>query len=101
MIIECSNIHIPLMVFQGFWMGIFTTCGGLSRVIGPIGTSTIYQHYGTYATYGAILVVLAIALIMASISFKSFKMREPAKSGSISNASTVEYQCSKDTSKKY
>ena len=57
-------------------MGIFTTCGGLSRVIGPIGTSTIYQRYGTYAVYGFILTVLAIALLMSIVSFKSFKPRE-------------------------
>ena len=57
-------------------MGIFTTCGGLSRVFGPIGTSAIYQHFGTYWTYGAILIVLGIALFMAVISFRKFKVRE-------------------------
>jgi MFS family permease len=62
-------------MLQGFYMGIFTTCGGLSRVIGPIGTSSLYQHYGTYAVYGAILGILAIALIMSIVSFKSFKVR--------------------------
>ena len=56
-------------------MGIFTTCGGLSRVIGPIGTSSLYQHYGTYAVYGAIIGILVIALIMAIVSFKRFKVR--------------------------
>ena len=56
-------------------MGIFTTCGGLSRVIGPIGTSSLYQHYGTYAVYGSIIGILVIALIMAIVSFKSFKAR--------------------------
>ena len=57
-------------------MGVFTTCGGLSRVIGPIGTSSLYQHYGTYSVYGAIIGILAIALIMAIVSFKKFKVRE-------------------------
>ena len=57
-------------------MGIFTTCGGLSRVIGPICTSFIYQNYGTYWTYGSILLILVLALIMATISFNNFKLSE-------------------------
>ena len=69
-------------------MGLFTTCGGLSRVFGPIGTSALYQHFGTYWTYGAILIVLGIALIMAIVSFRKFKVRQamqerlPSKSSS-------------------
>ena len=66
-------------------MGVFTTCGGLSRVIGPIGTSSLYQHYGTYAVYGAILGILAIALIMAIVSFKQFKKRENIQPEKCSN----------------
>ena len=74
---------------QGFYMGIFTTCGGLSRVIGPIGTSSLYQHKGLYAVYFAILGILAIAMIMAMVSFKAFKTREQIKSEASTNTAKM------------
>ena len=72
-------------MLQGFYMGVFTTCGGLSRVIGPIGTSSLYQHYGTYAVYGAIIGILIVALIMAIVSFKKFKVRDKIQPENCSN----------------
>ena len=57
-------------------MGVFTTCGGLSRVVGPIGTSTVYQHWGTYWTFGSVLMILGVALFLAIISYRNFKARE-------------------------
>ena len=81
-------------------MGIFTTCGGLSRVIGPIGTSTIYQRYGTYAVYSFVLVILAVALIMSIVSFKSFKVREHIKPENSSTTQKVETD-SQNSPKKY
>lgn len=57
-------------------MGVFTTCGGLSRVFGPIATSTMYQHLGTYWTYGCLIIILLLALIFALAAYQSFKKKE-------------------------
>ena len=82
-------------------MGIFTTCGGLSRVIGPIGTSSLYQHYGTYAVYGSIIGILVLALIMAIVSFKSFKVR-PKIQQELSTTNTAKDRMdSENSNKKY
>ena len=81
-------------------MGIFTTCGGLSRVIGPIGTSSLYQHYGTYAVYGAIIGILIIALIMAIVSFKRFKVR-PHIQPEVSTNTEKERSDSENSNQKY
>ena len=81
-------------------MGIFTTCGGLSRVIGPIGTSSLYQHYGTYAVYGAIIGILIIALIMAIVSFKKFKVR-PHLQRELSTNTAKERSESENSNEKY
>ena len=81
-------------------MGIFTTCGGLSRVIGPIGTSSLYQHYGTYAVYFAIIGILVLALIMALISFKRFKVR-PQIQPELSTSMAKERNASESSNEKY
>ena len=76
-------------------MGVFTTCGGLSRVIGPIAISTIYQHLGTYWTFGSILVILGVALFLAIVSYQNFKVKED-----VINPSTDSKQAQNDTVKK-
>ena len=59
-------------------MGVLTTSGSLSRVLGPIGISNVYQSEGLYYTTGGIAVVLLIALIFTLIAYKRL-VPEPSK----------------------
>lgn len=36
---------------QGLWVGLLTSAGCLSRVLGPVGVGYIYTNYGTYPTF--------------------------------------------------
>lgn len=65
-----SYFKLAHCFLQGFWMGVLTTSGSLSRVLGPICASQIYQHYGTYWLFSTVLVFLLIGLGLASIFYK-------------------------------
>ena len=55
-------------------MGILTTSGALSRVIGPIGVAYVYQAYGTYWTFGAICTILTLSMLTAVLSYRRLKV---------------------------
>ncbi|KAJ8921577.1 hypothetical protein NQ315_010482 [Exocentrus adspersus] len=48
---------------QGVWMGFMTGSGCLSRVMGPVFVTYIYEEYGTIWTFGLTTVMMAICLI--------------------------------------
>ena len=55
-------------------MGILTTSGSLSRVIGPIGVSFVYQAFGTYFTFGGICAILSLALLAGVLAYPQLKV---------------------------
>uniref|UniRef100_A0A2P2I225 Major facilitator superfamily domain-containing protein 8-like n=1 Tax=Hirondellea gigas TaxID=1518452 RepID=A0A2P2I225_9CRUS len=55
---------------QGFWMGVLTSTGSLSRMSGPIFVTLIYSNYGTRWTFGALTAVLIISMILSVIFYK-------------------------------
>ena len=55
-------------------MGILTTSGALSRVIGPIGVAYVYQAYGTYYTFGGICIILTLSMLTAVLSYRRLKV---------------------------
>lgn len=55
---------------QGFWMGLLTSTGSLSRMSGPIFVTWVYANYGTRWTFGALAVILICTLIISVILFK-------------------------------
>ena len=50
-------------------MALLTMSGGLSRVIGPICISTVYQSLGLYYTIGGICVALVVALMLTIVAY--------------------------------
>ena len=56
-------------------MGILTTSGSLSRVIGPVGVSYVYQAYGTYFTFGGVCTILTMALLAGVLSYPRLKVK--------------------------
>ncbi|XP_068231159.1 major facilitator superfamily domain-containing protein 8-like isoform X1 [Palaemon carinicauda] len=57
---------------QGVWMGILTSTGSFSRVVGPIGVSYVYTMLGTRWTFGILFFMLASTVVLASIFYKRF-----------------------------
>ncbi|XP_064098399.1 major facilitator superfamily domain-containing protein 8-like isoform X2 [Macrobrachium nipponense] len=55
---------------QGVWMGILTSTGSCSRVIGPIGVSYVYTMLGTRWTFGILFSILATSVVLASIFYR-------------------------------
>ncbi|XP_066988695.1 major facilitator superfamily domain-containing protein 8-like isoform X6 [Macrobrachium rosenbergii] len=55
---------------QGVWMGILTSTGSCSRVIGPIGVSYVYTMLGTRWTFGILFSILATTVVLASIFYR-------------------------------
>ena len=74
----CTKITAQLIIrksfksefFQGFWSGILTTSGSLSRVVGPIVISLVYEKVGIYASTGIVCGLLTIALVITSVAYK-------------------------------
>ena len=56
--------------FQGFWSGVITTSGSLSRVVGPIAMSSIYQLFGLYASTGFVAGLLLLAMVITLVAYK-------------------------------
>ncbi|KAJ8967435.1 hypothetical protein NQ314_002883 [Rhamnusium bicolor] len=48
---------------QGVWMGFMTGSGCLSRVMGPVFVTYIYEEYGTIWTFGLTTVMMATCLV--------------------------------------
>ncbi|KAK9874783.1 hypothetical protein WA026_005589 [Henosepilachna vigintioctopunctata] len=48
---------------QGVWMGLLTGAGCLSRVLGPVCVTHIYEDYGTIWTFGITTVMMIVTLI--------------------------------------
>ncbi|RZC37107.1 major facilitator superfamily domain-containing protein 8, partial [Asbolus verrucosus] len=48
---------------QGVWMGLMTGSGCLSRVMGPVFVTHIYEEYGTIWTFGLTTAMMVICLI--------------------------------------
>ena len=61
---------------------MLTLCGSLSRVVGPIAVSYIYEELGTYWAYGIIIIVLSLALIMILLSYSKLKPKYKNESNS-------------------
>ncbi|XP_050726687.1 major facilitator superfamily domain-containing protein 8-like [Eriocheir sinensis] len=55
---------------QGVWMGILTSTGSLSRVIGPIFVSYIYTELGTRWTFILLLCPMFFTLLLDLIIYK-------------------------------
>lgn len=54
----------------GFWMGLMTSIGSLSRMTGPIFVTYIYSNYGTRYTFGLLLGALSGTFVLACLLFK-------------------------------
>ena len=52
---------------------MLTLCGSLSRVVGPIAVSWIYEKQGTYWAFGVIIIVLVVAILLVLISYPKLK----------------------------
>ena len=63
-------------MIKGFWLGMLGMCGSLSRVVGPIVVSYIYEELGTYWSYGIIIFVLSLALILILLSYTRLKPKD-------------------------
>lgn len=48
---------------QGVWMGFMTGSGCLSRVMGPVFVTYIYEEYGTIWTFGLTTIMMAVCLV--------------------------------------
>ncbi|KAL3276812.1 hypothetical protein HHI36_012174 [Cryptolaemus montrouzieri] len=48
---------------QGVWMGLLTGAGCLSRVLGPVCVTHIYEGYGTIWTFGLTSAMMVVSLI--------------------------------------
>ncbi|XP_019868168.2 major facilitator superfamily domain-containing protein 8 [Aethina tumida] len=48
---------------QGVWMGLMTGSGCLSRVMGPVFVTFIYEEYGTVWTFSLTTVMMAVCLL--------------------------------------
>lgn len=47
---------------QGVWMGFFTIAAGVSRIIGPIVSGSIYPLYGMYWTFGSMMLFVWLGM---------------------------------------
>lgn len=52
---------------QGVWMGIYTSAGCLSRIVGPVVVGLIYTRYGTAWTFGLTIIVMIPPMILLYI----------------------------------
>lgn len=48
---------------QGVWMGLMTGSGCLSRVMGPVFVTYVYEEFGTVWTFGFTSVMMAVSLV--------------------------------------
>lgn len=48
---------------QGVWMGLLTGAGCLSRVLGPVCVTHIYEEYGTIWTFGITTAMMVATLL--------------------------------------
>ncbi|KAL1491732.1 hypothetical protein ABEB36_012286 [Hypothenemus hampei] len=48
---------------QGVWMGLMTGAGCLSRIMGPVFVTYIYQTYGTIWTFGLTAIMMVVGLL--------------------------------------
>lgn len=48
---------------QGVWMGLITGSGCLSRVMGPVFVTYIYENFGTIWTFGFTTVMMFVSLV--------------------------------------
>ncbi|CAL4112958.1 unnamed protein product, partial [Meganyctiphanes norvegica] len=55
---------------QGVWMGILTSVGSFSRILGPIFVSYMYTELGTRWTFGSLFSVLALSVLVVSLCYK-------------------------------
>jgi len=51
-------------------MGLLSSFGSLSRVLGPIVVSYIYTNYGTYLVIGLMCLTMVIALVLTLVFYK-------------------------------
>lgn len=64
---------------QGVWMGLMTGSGCLSRVMGPVFVTHIYEQYGTRWTFGMTSVMMAVSLLWLWYFQKRLEPKEPAE----------------------
>lgn len=57
---------------QGVWMGLMTSSGCFSRVLGPLFVGFVYTRYGTYGTFGLTTIIMFLTMIWLWIKRKSF-----------------------------
>ncbi len=61
---------------QGLMMGILTACGSLSRTIGPIAVSYLYDGYGprvTFSTLGGLILVNIITILLTLKRYEPYR----------------------------
>ena len=44
-------------------MGLLSAAGSLARALGPMTTSTLYQHYGPTVTFTAVVGVFGVTIL--------------------------------------
>ncbi|CAG9769661.1 unnamed protein product [Ceutorhynchus assimilis] len=62
---------------QGVWMGLMTGSGCLSRVMGPVFVTHVYEEYGTVWTFGMTSAMMAVSLLWLWYFEKRLEPKEP------------------------
>lgn len=62
MLVHPVAFRLPVFL-QGVMMGLLTAAGSLSRALGPMVFSILYQHYGPYVTFGTIVGMIATTIV--------------------------------------
>ncbi|XP_069951406.1 major facilitator superfamily domain-containing protein 8 isoform X1 [Cherax quadricarinatus] len=55
---------------QGLWMGVVGTAGSISRIIGPIIVTYIYEEFGTRWCFGILSLINAVALVELALLYR-------------------------------
>ena len=56
---------------QGFWIGILAASTSLSRILGPVWLSIMYEKLGIFTVYLTLEIIVSFALVILVINFKN------------------------------
>jgi hypothetical protein len=54
-------------------MGLLTSCGSLSRAVGPIVVSYLYGFYGPRVSFSALGSIVIIAILIICFTYKRYE----------------------------
>lgn len=58
---------------QGLMMGLLTSCGSLSRAVGPVVVSYLYGYYGPRVSFVTLDVIVLFAILVIVFTFKKYE----------------------------